>query len=181
LRPVVAAVLALAVLAGCSSGGTTKTAKATGTTLVTVPEPTVAAGAPKQASSGGITAPTDATTTAPPDVTLTSFKSPTGNIGCYLGSGSVRCDIHDYTYTPPPKPADCDLDWGDAIELPASGRAAFSCHGDTVFDPSAPVLPYGSRARQGSVACTSTEGGVSCFHEGTDNGFIISRQTYSIH
>jgi hypothetical protein len=113
-------------------------------------------------------------------VALQSFKSPTGNIACYLDDHSVRCDIHEYNYSPPPKPASCDLEWGDAIGLSEVGSATFACHGDTVFDPSAPVLPYGSRTRQGPMVCTSAENGVNCVREGTGHGFFISRQGFNL-
>ena len=185
MKAVVLGVLAAAALASCGSGGGKKTASPT-TTLTTSPEPTVAAGAPREATTGAVTTlPVGtvpaATTTAPPGATPTAFKSPTGNIGCLIGADAVRCDIHDHTYTPPPKPPGCDLDWGDSIQLMAQGPANFFCHGDTAFDPSAAVLPYGAQARQGSLVCTSTEAGISCVREGTANGFSISRQTYSIH
>jgi len=180
VRAALVGVLAVAAMASCGSGGG-KTAASPTTTLTTSPEPTVVAGAPREATTGAVTTSPVATTTPAPDVTLTAFKSPTGNIGCLIGTDAVRCDIHDHTYTPPPRPPGCDLEWGDSIQLTAKGPATFFCHGDTAFDPSAAVLPYGARARQGSLVCTSTEGGISCVHEGTANSFIISRQTYTVH
>ena len=65
---------------------------------------------------------------------------PTGNIACDLGGsdaavvGGVRCDIRDQTWVPPPKPADCELDWGGGLSL-ADGAATVTCTSDTVFDP----------------------------------------------
>ncbi len=49
------------------------------------------------------------------------------------------------------------------------------------YRPSAAVLAYGAQARQGSLVCASTEAGISCSRDGTNNGFTISRQTYSVH
>jgi len=119
------------------------------------------------------------TVTLVPDTALASFRTPTGNIGCFLDRASARCDIHDHTYSAPPKPADCDLEWGDAIQI-RGGPAAFVCHGDTALDPSASVLAYGARTRQGSMVCESAENGVTCFQEGTGNHFFISRQVVSL-
>ncbi len=64
------------------------------------------------------TASTDATARV---VALRRFQTPTGNIACDLGGsdaavvGGVRCDIRDKTWVPPPKPADCELDWGGSL------------------------------------------------------------------
>jgi len=168
-------VLALAAMAACSSGGGTKSAKATGETIVTVPSPTVAAGAPKAASEGATTS-----TTQAPDLTLTSFKSPSSNIGCEVVPDVARCDIREHTWAVPPKPASCDLDWGQGIQMSGSTLAQFVCAGDTALDPASTVLAYGQRARQGSFVCESAAAGVTCTNEATAHGFFLSRDSYRI-
>jgi len=66
------------------------------------------------------------------------FRSPSGNIYCQAfklddGTG-LRCDIRQVANKPPPKPKDCDLDWGRAFELSDKAkRAARICHGDTAM------------------------------------------------
>ncbi len=52
----------------------------------------------------------------------TKFVTPSGNMWCLVASNSdstngVVCEIREHTYTAPPKPADCRLDWGDRISL----------------------------------------------------------------
>jgi Family of unknown function (DUF6636) len=173
-----AALAVLAVLAFAACGGGGDSAKTTGETFATAPPPTSAPSGPGTTSPG--TAPPATAPPSGPEAALQSFKTPTGNIGCYLDDHSVRCDIHEHSYTPPPKPASCDLEWGDAIGLSEVGSATFACHGDTVFDQSAPALPYGSRARQGPMVCTSAENGVNCVREGTGHGFFISRQGFNL-
>ena len=67
------------------------------------------------------------------------FHAPSGNINCMMMSGDhagVRCDISEFTPSFRTRPADCDLDWGDAFEIGVTERrGALSCHGDTVIDP----------------------------------------------
>ena len=78
------------------------------------------------------------------------FQLPSGNIHCRQWEGSIRCDILQSAYKRPPRPADCELEYGDSVELGPRGRAQLVCHGDTVQDPKSPVLGYG-RAWQGSL------------------------------
>src|SRR4051812_28883634 len=53
----------------------------------------------------------------------TGFRSPSGNIHCqYFGGkdATVRCDLRQISNRPPPRPADCDLEWGKAFEISAN-------------------------------------------------------------
>ena len=54
------------------------------------------------------------------------FQSPSGNIACAMGGGIVRCDILEHSWSPPPKPSSCDLDWGNGVagRPPRPGRAS---------------------------------------------------------
>jgi hypothetical protein len=114
------------------------------------------------------------------DVSLKSFKSPTGNIGCMLDASYARCDIRERSWPQPPKPGNCDLDWGNALAVSAGRPGTIVCAGDTVFDPAAPVLPYGQRTRQSSIVCASAESGVTCTHEASGHGFFLSRDSYRL-
>jgi len=159
VRSPLAAVLLLATLAACGSGGANKQTSS-----------------PTSASASG-----SPTTSRPhaPDQQLSAFRAPSGNIGCELAATQVaRCDIRDHAWSPPPKPADCDLDWGSGLQVASTGQAGFVCAGDTAMDPASPVLPYGQRARQGSFVCESAEAGVTCTNEATGRGFFLSRDTY---
>src|SRR5438067_2045223 len=168
MRGTAAGALFLVVLAGCGGGGGGK--KTTSTTSST----------PTSAPASPTTTVAPTTTSRPPDLALKSFKTPSGNVGCMLDVGSVRCDIRDHAFSPPPKPGGCDLDWGDAVEVSSRSGAEFVCHGDTALDPSAAVLPYGQRTRQGSIVCESAESGVTCTNEASGHGFALSRERYRL-
>src|SRR4029077_334090 len=113
------------------------------------------------------------TTTRPPDLTLTSFKSPSSNIGCEVDASNTRCDIREHTWASPPKPASCDLDWGNGIQISGGATPQFVCAGDTALDPAAGVLAYGQRTRQGSIVCQSDQAGVTCTNEANGHGFFL--------
>ena len=51
--------------------------------------------------------------------------------------------------TRPRRAVDCELEWGHAFEMTAKGSAGRICHGDTVMDPSLPVLAYGEVWQRG--------------------------------
>jgi hypothetical protein len=74
------------------------------------------------------------------------FQTPSKNIACQFftdnGQGVLRCDIMNMD-TRPRRPADCELEWGNAFEMSAKGNAGRICAGDTIMDPSLPVLAYG--------------------------------------
>jgi hypothetical protein len=136
---------------------------------------------PKAATSGGTTVTTAATpTTRGPDLRLTSFQSPSNNIGCEVDASATRCDIKERSWAPPPKPANCDLDWGQGIEISGTDTPSFVCAGDTALDPAASVLGYGQRTRQGSIVCDSEQAGVTCTNEAGGHGFFLSRDGYRI-
>src|SRR5829696_9110960 len=67
---------------------------------------------------------------------LKQFQSPSHNVGCYVANGkSVRCDIREHTWPTPPKPSNCDVDYGQGVGL-GSGEAGYVCAGDTALDDS---------------------------------------------
>jgi len=41
-----------------------------------------------------------------------AFTSPSRNIGCFMDPWTVRCDIRDRNWSPPPRPANCP-EFGD--------------------------------------------------------------------
>jgi hypothetical protein len=112
--------------------------------------------------------------------TVSSFRTPSGNIGCVYSSGlgppaSLRCDIRSRLRPRPHKPRGCDLDWGDSYEMTATGRVDLTCHGDTAILPSSRVLHYGSWWKKGGFACVSRASGLRC-HNRAGHGFVLSRQ-----
>jgi hypothetical protein len=106
------------------------------------------------------------------------FQSPTENIHCamyiYDGSAEARCDLRDYTPSYTKRPAGCDLDWGMAFAVGASGKGILACVGDTVQDPGNPVLPYGEAVSLGGISCVSVKTGMTCTNaEG--HGFSVAK------
>jgi hypothetical protein len=102
---------------------------------------------------------------------------PSKNIACqyfdYDKQNVLRCDISAME-TKPRRPADCELDYGDAFEMNAKGPAARLCHGDTVMDKALPVLGYGEVWQRGGFTCTSERAGVTCFNADR-RGFSLAR------
>jgi hypothetical protein len=104
------------------------------------------------------------------------FQSPSGNIGCVVGGGIARCDILEHSWTPPPKPSSCiDLDYGNGVEVVGGHPGEYTCAGDTVFSPSAPVLQYGDKITKNRFTCTSKTSGMRCANRNSGHGFFLSR------
>ena len=106
------------------------------------------------------------------------FQSPTGNIHCAMyifdGRAEARCDLREYTPSYTRRPAGCDLDWGMAFALGASGKGVLACVGDTVQDRRNPVLPYGEAVSLGGISCVSAKTGMTCTNaEG--HGFSVAK------
>jgi hypothetical protein len=157
-------VTTVVVLAGCGGGSTTVIQKTT-----------------TEASSTSTTEESTTTSSQPSGANaLKSFRTPTGNIGCQLGGSYARCDIRDHSWTAPPKPADCDLDWGGGLSVSRSSQGGVVCAGDTALDPSAPVLQYGDSSTIGSIQCVSRESGITCTKQATGHGFTLSRERYEL-
>lgn len=114
---------------------------------------------------------------------LTRFVSPSRNIGCIGSSAVVRCDIAQTRAAPPPRPASCRLDWGNAFEVERRGRGHGLCAGDTALPSPGQrvrVLAYGTTIRLGNgLRCTSRRTGLTCLNRG-GHGFLLSRGTIRV-
>lgn len=108
------------------------------------------------------------------------FRTPSDNIHCLIfnpgGPLVLDCELRERNAGPPllPRPADCDLDWGNRFALSESGGGYMVCHGDTVQQPGSPVLPYGTRTQFGPFTCDSTREGLECRNE-EGHGVFLSR------
>lgn len=178
-RLALAAALALTLaLAACGGDDATVTVTETGADGPTPGPPattsSTTAGETTTSGGDGGAPPADRTVDEP-----TAFSSPTGNIGCYIDPGSVRCDIGDRDWEPPPAPPGCELDYGQGIELRAGGRAALVCAGDTVLG-GGEALDYGSSIAAGLLRCESEESGMTCRDAETGRGFSIAVEGYEI-
>ena len=203
---VVVGVLALA-LAGCTGGsggpaGTSAPAAATTTVTVTASSTPTASDDGPGPVQGGTVDPDDPQGVAQAyGVTLVDpqaagmveygfigFRSPSGRIICGMSDEDggtpayARCDVLDNVWTPPAKPADCDLDWGSSVGVVADGRRArFNCVGDVASDGPA-VLGYGKGVLAGPVLCVSRTTGVECVvTSGPKHGFRVARAAYSLY
>jgi hypothetical protein len=149
--------------------------------------PAVSEGTPSAAPTTSTTKPAEKqpdklTGSAPADrevTELTGFISPSGNVACMIDPSWVRCDIIDNDWSPPPRPADCEFDYGQGISLAPGAPAEFVCAGDTAFGPDE-VLPNGSSIAAGVLECGSAESGFTCRDVDTGHGFSISRQAYQL-
>jgi len=112
-------------------------------------------------------------------VTEAQFQTPSKNIGCYLSAEAARCDIVKKDWTPPPKPADCELDWGLGVIVERDRKASINCAGDTVIG-AGEVLAYGSSLRAGNFVCDSASSGIRCSNLTSQHGFALSVQSYDV-
>ncbi|WP_412752510.1 DUF6636 domain-containing protein [Krasilnikovia sp. M28-CT-15] len=112
-------------------------------------------------------------------VTEAQFQLPSKNIGCYLSAELARCDIAKRSWTPPPKPANCELDWANGATVEGSRKASLTCAGDTVLG-GRDELAYGRSLRAGDMVCDSRSTGVHCANLTTGHGFALSVQKYEL-
>jgi hypothetical protein len=109
------------------------------------------------------------------------FETPSHNIGCYMDAQSVRCDIRERDWSPPPKPRYCikaGVDWGQGVAV-AAHRASIVCAGDTTLGGPG-LLGYGHSARRGPIHCISRTAGMTCRNADTGHGFFLSRARYRL-
>jgi hypothetical protein len=107
------------------------------------------------------------------------IRSPAGSTTCVLYVTGVACDTAAQ-FTPPPKPADCEFDWGSRVELDDEG-ARFSCHSDALgVEETASLLPYGATAQNEAFRCSSSTEGITCRQVAGDAGFRLSRGSYEL-
>ncbi len=155
-----ACVLLALILGGCGGGTTTVTQTQTETGI----------------QQGATNGPTAARNHGPH-----YFETPSHNIGCYLDSRSVRCDIRQRDWSPPPKPRYCikaGVDWGQGVAVGAH-RASIVCAGDTTLGGTG-LLAYGHSARRGPIYCLSRTAGITCRNADTRHGFFLSRARYRL-
>ncbi|MFF5080927.1 DUF6636 domain-containing protein [Actinoplanes sp. NPDC000266] len=113
------------------------------------------------------------------EVTEATFQSPSRNIVCALTTNEVRCDIFDKNWSPPPQPEDCRQAWGNGMYL-ESGKAGFTCAGDTLAGTAARTLDYGEALRAGSIRCDSTAQALTCEDTKSNHGFGLARADYDL-
>jgi hypothetical protein len=167
--------LGAGLLSGCGGPHSASTASSPSMRPATTASP-----APNE-SPAGLTG-TEAPGTAELRVVteLVGFRSPSSNVGCYLDVDYVRCDVAEANWSPPPRPADCEFDYGQGITLVPRGRAEFVCAGDTALAPDGSALGYGESIMAGPLRCDSAESGITCRDTKTGHGFAIAREAYRL-
>ena len=176
LRPWSILFVALFALSCSGTDGDEPMAVTTTSSTTTTAAPTTTT---TSATSTSSTTTSSTSTTAGTEA-MAYFASPSSNIRCALHPDwGVRCDIDDMSWTPPPQPADCDLDWGNVLTV--GDEAAFGCVGDTPFGGRPlDALPYGSSVERGPYRCESARTGVTCRNTDTGAGFVLSRERYEL-
>ena len=145
------------------------------------PQPTTTSSAASIASARS-SEPTPSTAPQPLDrevSSYTGFISPTGNVSCAIDVDLARCDIIDHDWEPPPRPADCEFDYGHGLQIVAGEPASFVCAGDTTFGAE-DVLAYGEAITAGSLRCESQKSGITCRDAESDHSFTISLEAYRL-
>ena len=95
------------------------------------------------------------------------FRSPSGKLGCAF-----------YSDTETPRFVRCD--WAGVndrgVTLTETGKGKRVKVTDTVMNPKAKVLAYGSTTKFGSLRCTSRKTGITCRSTRSNHGFTVSVQ-----
>jgi hypothetical protein len=129
------------------------------------------------------------TATAPAATTQAHFKSPSGNINCYLLSGdggAADCMVRTAVWpNTPKKPASCTLDWApNEVQLVRSRVSVGGCRGDVgplcyTGNGHCTTLGYGHAITIGSIRCSSSTSGITCRRTtGSRPGFRVARERY---
>ncbi len=139
---------------------------------------------------------------------LTAWSSPSGNTVCAAFRESatapfeIRCDVLEHVWKLPPKPANCEFDWGRGTFL--NTKAGITCVSDSLIgkdavgtestwwngQPGAQVmtlpgrkavtLAYGASMTFGPLTCSSQLDGMHCTNSTNKAGFDISRTEYTL-
>ncbi len=126
--------------------------------------------------------PEEVKTPAKPAVSrVVNFQAPSGNILCRIDATKAACGIGQFTYTPPAKPASCQLaGWGQFVAVERQAPAGFLCADGIPAPFDSPVLEYGRVLRTPAFECGSSEEGVYCEDRASGHGFALSRERFSL-
>lgn len=112
-------------------------------------------------------------------VESTLFTAASGNIGCLIDVDYVRCGISDTDWSPPPRPAECEGDYGYNLAFEPGGSAEFICVGDSVLDQG-DALVDGESIGAGPLRCDSEASSITCRDVESGRGFSMSREAYDL-
>jgi hypothetical protein len=80
---------------------------------------------------------------------------------------------HDWTAT---QPSNCQVNWGDRVDLEEGSAARFGCYGQEMQAPTH-TLGYGQIQTLGSISCDSETVGIMCIDNDAGHYFSVSRET----
>lgn len=104
------------------------------------------------------------------EAAVKTFRSPSGQLGCMY-------------YNDPDVPASVRCEWTGgndrAVVVERTGKGKRIRITDTVMDPGARVLPYGTTRRYGPIRCTSRRTGITCKNR-AGHGFTVSVQARKV-
>jgi len=111
---------------------------------------------------------------------LPGFRSPSGNIKCFVVNRSLYCSIDKANYRQRLQ-ASCSLDW-HGFQLNATSRARTYCTSNSAYNmgterPNNAKLAYGKSFRHGVFTCLSRITGVTCRNR-TGHGLFLSREAW---
>jgi hypothetical protein len=111
--------------------------------------------------------------------TVDYFRTPSRNIYCArIPNNFLRCDVRHLAH-PAPRPRGCQFDYGNSFGMTPRGRAHALCVSDSVIDPHAVVLRYGTTRRFGPFVCRSRTIGLRCTNR-VRHGFFLNRTNYRL-
>jgi surface antigen len=126
-----------------------------------------------------------ASTSAAGRTILPGFRSPTGNIRCFVGT-SLYCSIRRADYAAKLqahclKPDGSGVDW-HGFKLRQATRGKVYCTSNPPYDtgkqrPSYRLLAYGKSFAHGSFTCASRVTGITCRNR-AGHGIFISRRSW---
>ncbi len=169
------AAIAAVALGSCGGGGDTTIVKS----IVSQPTASTSTSTTTTTSSTGTGGPS---TTTPAEMShYQSFQAASGNIGCIVNAGTVRCDVRNRSWNPPDRPASCpsEVDFGQGVEV-GGGPAELVCAGDTALNPTAPSLAPGKATSRGEIVCTAIANLITCVDKSTGHGFDMSSASYKL-
>jgi surface antigen len=126
-----------------------------------------------------------ASTSAAGGTVLPGFRSPTGNVKCFVAT-SLYCSIEHSAYGARlqarcMRPDGSGVDW-HGFQLRPGAKGKVYCTSNLPYDagkqrPIYRKLPYGASFRRGAFTCKSRIKGITCRnHNG--HGLFISRQSW---
>jgi hypothetical protein len=117
----------------------------------------------------------------PASAKLVGFQTPDKKVGCYVNGHGARCDVRNPEWPIPPTPPECELDYGQGVEVGRRSGGDYVCAGDTTLDRRHDVLEEGDKVKAGRFKCKNVgDDTIKCVNTRLKTGFAVSRATVSL-